>query len=64
MIARRIGRVYVALIDPHPKNQGRGLEMLRAAGIQVVTDFLADEVRPSLAPYLFGAEGSEPPMGW
>jgi pyrimidine deaminase RibD-like protein len=64
MIARRIGRVYIALTDPHPKNQGRGLEMLRAAGIQVVTDFLADEVRPSLAPYLFGADGSQPPMGW
>jgi hypothetical protein len=30
----------------------------------VVTDFLADEVRPSLAPYLFGAGGSQPPMGW
>jgi len=64
MIARRVGAVYVALIDPHPKNQGRGIEMLREAGIRVVTEFLADEARPHLAPYLYGAEGPEPPIGW
>ena len=64
MIARRVGAVYVALIDPHPKNQGRGIEMLREAGILVVTDFLADEARPHLAPYLHGADGNEPPVGW
>jgi pyrimidine deaminase RibD-like protein len=64
MIARRVGAVYVALIDPHPKNQGRGIEMLRAAGIRVVTDFLADEARPHLAPYLYSADGTEPPVGW
>ena len=64
MIARRVGYVYVALIDPHPKNQGRGIQMLRDAGIPVVTDFLSDEARPHLAPYLYGADGSEPPMGW
>ena len=64
MIARRVGAVYVALVDPHPKNQGRGIEMLREAGIRVVTDFLADEARPHLTPYLFGAEGSDPPVGW
>lgn len=64
MIARRIGTVYVALMDPHPRNQGAGLELLRAAGITVITDFLADEARPHLAPYLHGAGGSAPPMGW
>ena len=64
MIARRVGAVYVALVDPHPKNQGRGIEMLREAGIRVVTDFLADEARPHLAPYLYNADGNEPPVGW
>jgi pyrimidine deaminase RibD-like protein len=64
MIARRVGAVYVALIDPHPKNQGRGIEMLREAGIRVVTDFLAEEARPHLSPYLFGADGNDPPVGW
>jgi len=63
MIARRIGSVYVALIDPHPKNQGRGIQMLRDAGIPVVTDFLREEAAPHLSPYLWGAgtDGSDPP---
>lgn len=65
MIARRVGTVYVALIDPHPKNRGRGIQMLRDAGVQVTTDFLAEEARPHLAPYLYGAPGGqEPPVGW
>jgi pyrimidine deaminase RibD-like protein len=64
MIARRVGTVYVALIDPHPKNQGRGIEMLRQAKIHVVTDFLAEEARPHLARHLYGADGTEPPVGW
>jgi pyrimidine deaminase RibD-like protein len=65
MIARRVGAVYVALIDPHPKNQGRGIQMLREAGIPVTTDFLSDEARPHLAPYLYGGPGTpEHPIGW
>jgi len=65
MIARGVGTVYVALIDPHPKNQGRGIEMLRDAGITVITDFLRDEAYPELAPYLYGGPGTkEHPMGW
>jgi pyrimidine deaminase RibD-like protein len=64
MIARRVGAVYVALVDPHPKNQGRGLDMLRDAGIRVVADFLAEEARLHLAPYLHGSDGNEPPVGW
>jgi pyrimidine deaminase RibD-like protein len=65
MIARRVGAVYVALIDPHPRNQGRGIDMLRAAGVQVVIDFLSDEARPHLEPYLYGGPGTrEHPVGW
>ncbi len=56
MIARKVGRVYVALIDPHPKNQGRGLEMLRAAGIEVIADCHSEAARPHLEPYLYKAE--------
>lgn len=53
MIARKVGAVYVAMIDPHPKNRGRGLAMLRDAGMRVVADFLTDEARPHLEPYLW-----------
>jgi hypothetical protein len=38
--------------------------MLRDAGISVVTDFLAEEVRPELGPYLLGGSGGSAPIGW
>ncbi|MCB9588258.1 MAG: riboflavin-specific deaminase [Polyangiaceae bacterium] len=52
MISRRVGAVYVALIDPHPRNQGAGLKLLRDAGMRVTEHFLAEEARPNLEPYL------------
>lgn len=55
MIRRRVGRIYVAMIDPHPRNRGAGIALLRDAGIEVVTGFLEDEVRAFLAPHLHGA---------
>ncbi|MET0391253.1 MAG: bifunctional diaminohydroxyphosphoribosylaminopyrimidine deaminase/5-amino-6-(5-phosphoribosylamino)uracil reductase RibD [Polyangiales bacterium] len=63
LIARKIGKVYVAIIDPHPRNQGRGIAMLRDAGIEVEVGTLEHEVRGFLGPYLHSG-GSEPPVGW
>lgn len=40
-----IGRVVVGAGDPNPKVSGRGIEMLRQAGITVETGLLADESR-------------------
>ncbi|MCA9618518.1 MAG: bifunctional diaminohydroxyphosphoribosylaminopyrimidine deaminase/5-amino-6-(5-phosphoribosylamino)uracil reductase RibD [Myxococcales bacterium] len=62
MIARGVREVYVALIDPHPKNQGRGIAMLEEAGIRVVTGFLEAEAEADLAPYLDHEGGA--PVGW
>jgi pyrimidine deaminase RibD-like protein len=59
MIRRKVGTTYVAMIDPHPRNQGRGIEMLREAGMTVVTDFLTEEARPHLAPYVYQAPENE-----
>ena len=64
LIARKVGLVYVALLDPHPRNQGRGIELLREAGIEVITDFLKAEAEHDLGPYLYGAAPEEPPIGW
>lgn len=61
LVVRRIGTVHVALIDPHPKNQGRGVQLLRRAGIRVISDLLADEARLDLGPYLLGGNGSPTP---
>lgn len=47
-----IGAVTVAVTDPDDKVSGRGIDRLRAAGIDVTTGVLADEVSRQLAPYL------------
>jgi pyrimidine deaminase RibD-like protein len=52
LVAARVRRVYVGIIDTDPRNQGRGLEILRAAGIVVEVGVLAAEVERALAPYL------------
>jgi pyrimidine deaminase RibD-like protein len=44
--------VYVALIDPHPRNQGRGIALLEAAGIPVTVGILELEAEAELGLYL------------
>lgn len=56
LIRHGIRRVYVAIVDPDPRNNGAGLRMLEAAGVQVALGILADEVRAFIAPYLHGAD--------
>lgn len=43
IVSKKIGRVVVAALDPNPLVAGRGIEKLRAAGIEVKTGVLADE---------------------
>ena len=52
LIAAKLARVVVAMVDPNPQVAGEGIKRLRAAGIEVVTDVLADEAQKILAPYL------------
>ncbi len=43
LIAAGIGRVVVGAIDPNPSHSGRGLALLRRAGLEVAQDVLAGE---------------------
>ena len=56
IIRRKVGEVYVALIDPHPKNRGKGIELLRAAGMRVVTGLLETEAQKDLGNYVWSEE--------
>jgi pyrimidine deaminase RibD-like protein len=47
-----VGHVYVGVIDPDPRNQGRGIEILEAAGITVEIGLLEAEIAALLSPYL------------
>ena len=52
IIEAGIARVVIAIGDPDPNVDGTGIEELRAGGVDVVHDVLADEVAEQLAPYL------------
>ena len=52
LAAAGVRRVVVAVTDPDPQVSGRGVERLRADGIEVVTGVAADVVAGQLAPYL------------
>jgi diaminohydroxyphosphoribosylaminopyrimidine deaminase/5-amino-6-(5-phosphoribosylamino)uracil reductase len=52
LVTAGVARVVVAIEDPDPRVAGRGLEHLRAAGLNLVVGPGADEATRSLAPYL------------
>jgi pyrimidine deaminase RibD-like protein len=54
LVDRGIGLVVVAILDPHTRNSGRGVQLLRDAGVVVELGVLAPAVRAFLEPYLLG----------
>jgi riboflavin biosynthesis protein RibD len=52
IVARGIRQVVVAIVDPDPRNNGAGIEKLRAAGIVVRVGIMEEAARADLGPYL------------
>jgi len=48
----KVPKVYVAILDPHPKNQGTGISILEAAGVDVEVGILEEEVLEDLEAFL------------
>lgn len=51
-----VAAVYVSVLDPDPRNNGKGIAILRDAGIRVEVGLLEDQVRPFLGQYLVNGE--------
>jgi len=52
LIAAKLARVVVGCVDPNPDVNGKGLDLLRAAGIEVMSNVLEDEAKQVLAPFI------------
>jgi diaminohydroxyphosphoribosylaminopyrimidine deaminase / 5-amino-6-(5-phosphoribosylamino)uracil reductase len=60
LIDAGVARVVVGVADPDPHVRGRGIERLRAAGVEVTTGVAADVVTELLAPYVRHRETGRP----
>ena len=51
ILEKGIGRVVISVTDLNPKHAGRGLDVLRDAGVEVVTGICETEGRELIAPF-------------
>ena len=52
LIAAKVARVYLGMVDPNPLVAGAGIEMLRVAGIEVKTGLLEEQCRDLNRPFI------------
>lgn len=60
LVQAKIGRLVIAMTDPFPKVDGRGIDRIREAGIPVTLSILEDEARRLNAPYLMRVQNHRP----
>ncbi len=51
ILEKGIGRVVVSVVDLNPHHAGRGLDLLREAGVEVITGVCEEEGRALIAPF-------------
>lgn len=56
---RGIGRVVVGMRDPHPRVDGEGVRILRAAGLEVIEGVLEEQVRRQLGSWVLQQHPSD-----
>ncbi|MBX5437358.1 MAG: bifunctional diaminohydroxyphosphoribosylaminopyrimidine deaminase/5-amino-6-(5-phosphoribosylamino)uracil reductase RibD [Alicyclobacillaceae bacterium] len=64
LIAAGVRRVVAAMTDPNPQVSGRGLERLRAAGVEVVTGVLAEEAAREHEAFITWVRKGRPFVVW
>jgi len=60
LLEAKIARVVIAATDPNPEVAGKGIERLKAAGIEVTSGVLEDKAHEVLSPYLKVVERNKP----
>ena len=50
--------IYIGIIDPHEKNNGKGVDIIKAANIEVHLGILEKEIMEQLSPHLITNEKS------
>jgi diaminohydroxyphosphoribosylaminopyrimidine deaminase / 5-amino-6-(5-phosphoribosylamino)uracil reductase len=58
--ARGVARVVIGLRDPHPRVDGEGIAILRAAGVEVIEGVAEAEIRRQLGPWIIEHHPHEP----
>lgn len=57
IVASGIRQVFVGTLDPDPRNNGAGIDIMRQAGIDVRIGVLEDDVRTFISAYLWHRTG-------
>lgn len=52
LVERGLDRIFVAVVDPDPRNAGAGIKILEAGGVDTQVGLLSAEALEVLSPYL------------
>jgi pyrimidine deaminase RibD-like protein len=52
LVLRKVGRVFISILDPDTRNNGAGVKILKCAGIEVSVGLLEEIALQELGPYL------------